>query len=83
MVLKTALSEAFKFSFNTTATSEGESDSYASDLSDFKALQYALFSTCFVEVIGGFFFLITAFYILQDKHTVDAAVHGKHLNQQI
>nr|CAI5861188.1 unnamed protein product [Callosobruchus analis] len=48
------------------------------DLQDFKSLQYALFSTCFVEVIGGLFFLITAFYIVQDKKKVEEAVHGKH-----
>ncbi|XP_018578254.1 protein spinster-like [Anoplophora glabripennis] len=47
----------------------------STDLKNFKSLQYALFSTCFVEVIGGLFFLITAFYIVQDKHKVEAAVH--------
>lgn len=61
------LSEAFKKNLNF-------SDS--TDLKEFKSLQYALFSTCFVEVIGGLFFLITAFYILQDKHKVEVAVHA-------
>jgi MFS transporter, Spinster family, sphingosine-1-phosphate transporter len=33
----------------------------------FESLQYALFSTNFVEVIGGLFFLLTAIYIIRDK----------------
>lgn len=40
----------------------------------FKALQYALFVTCFVEVIGGIFFLVTAIYIVRDKQKVDNAI---------
>ncbi|KAL0838891.1 hypothetical protein ABMA28_016910 [Loxostege sticticalis] len=40
----------------------------------FRALQYALFTTCFVEVIGGIFFLLTAFYIVRDKLRVDRAI---------
>lgn len=43
----------------------------------FKSLQYSLFSTSFVEVLGGVFFLVTAAYILKDKSTVDRAVAGK------
>ncbi|XP_067010807.1 protein spinster isoform X3 [Anabrus simplex] len=33
----------------------------------FHSLQYALFTTSFVEVLGGMFFLLTALYIVQDK----------------
>nr|CAI5861189.1 unnamed protein product [Callosobruchus analis] len=66
----TCLSEAFIIGMKN----KGDSP----DLQDFKSLQYALFSTCFVEVIGGLFFLITAFYIVQDKKKVEEAVHGKH-----
>ncbi|CAH2096255.1 unnamed protein product [Euphydryas editha] len=40
----------------------------------FRALQYALFVTCFVEVIGGIFFLLTAIYIVRDKLKVDRAI---------
>uniref|UniRef100_A0A182WCD6 Major facilitator superfamily (MFS) profile domain-containing protein n=1 Tax=Anopheles minimus TaxID=112268 RepID=A0A182WCD6_9DIPT len=40
----------------------------------FRALQYALFSTCFVEVLGGVFFLITAIYIDRDRSRVNAIV---------
>ncbi|XP_026492178.1 protein spinster isoform X3 [Vanessa tameamea] len=45
-----------------------------SQIVQFKALQYALFVTCFVEVIGGIFFLITAIYIVRDKQKVDRAI---------
>lgn len=43
----------------------------------FKALQYSLFTTSFVEVIGGLFFLITAAYILRDKAKAEKAVSGE------
>ncbi|KAJ8983948.1 hypothetical protein NQ317_008650 [Molorchus minor] len=36
--------------------SSSENTTINSDLADFTALQYALFSTCFVEIIGGLFF---------------------------
>uniref|UniRef100_A0A8D8GHI2 Protein spinster n=1 Tax=Culex pipiens TaxID=7175 RepID=A0A8D8GHI2_CULPI len=42
----------------------------------FRALQYALFSTSFVEVIGGVFFLLTAMYILRDRRNVERVVAG-------
>ncbi|KAJ8923321.1 hypothetical protein NQ315_001879 [Exocentrus adspersus] len=82
------LSEAFKIGLNTTEAGSHSITATAgnsTDLDDFKSLQYALFSTCFVEVIGGLFFLITAFYVLQDKHKVETAVHeaahDNHLDQ--
>ncbi|XP_053677259.1 protein spinster [Anopheles nili] len=40
----------------------------------FRALQYALFSTCFVEILGGVFFLITAIYVVRDKSRVDDVI---------
>ena len=43
----------------------------------FTALQYSLFTTSFVEVLGGVFFLITAAYILKDRANVDRAVAGE------
>lgn len=46
----------------------------------FRSLQYALFTTCFVEVLGGFFFLCTALYILRDKMRVEQIVNGTLLN---
>lgn len=46
----------------------------------FKALQYSLFSTSFVEVLGGIFFLATAAYILKDRANVDRAVAGEKVD---
>uniref|UniRef100_A0A1I8JU77 Major facilitator superfamily (MFS) profile domain-containing protein n=1 Tax=Anopheles funestus TaxID=62324 RepID=A0A1I8JU77_ANOFN len=46
----------------------------------FRALQYALFSTCFVEILGGVFFLITAIYIDRDRARVQAVVLGNQSN---
>lgn len=48
-----------------------------SPFTQFTALQYSLFSTSFVEVLGGIFFLLTAIYILKDRATVDRAVAGE------
>lgn len=45
-----------------------------SQIVQFRALQYALFVTCFVEVLGGIFFLLTAIYIVKDKQTVDRTI---------
>lgn len=49
----------------------------SADEVQFKSLQYALFSTSFVEVLGGVFFLLTSAYILRDKSKVEAAIAGK------
>jgi MFS transporter, Spinster family, sphingosine-1-phosphate transporter len=43
----------------------------------FTALQYSLFSTSFVEVLGGIFFLLTTIYILRDRANVDRTVAGE------
>lgn len=51
-----------------------------STLVQFKALQYSLFSTSFVEVLGGVFFLATAIYILRDRANVDRAVAGEKVD---
>ncbi|KAJ4439910.1 hypothetical protein ANN_08040, partial [Periplaneta americana] len=44
---------------------------------EFHSLQYSLFMTCFVEVIGGFFFLFTALYIIRDKLQAETTIAGK------
>lgn len=49
-------------------------DDLPSKTVEFRALQYALFITCFVEVLGGIFFLITSAYIVRDKLKVDRAI---------
>lgn len=45
----------------------------------FHSLQYALFTTNFVEVLGGLFFLFTALYIIQDKEKAERDLAGKFL----
>ena len=46
----------------------------------FTALQYSLFTTSFVEVLGGVFFLFTAAYILKDRTNVERAVAGEKVD---
>lgn len=41
---------------------------------EFQSLQYSLFITCFVEVLGGLFFLMTAWYIISDKNKCDRII---------
>ncbi|XP_054274591.1 protein spinster-like isoform X9 [Macrosteles quadrilineatus] len=43
----------------------------------FHSLQYALFTTNFVEVLGGLFFLFTALYIQQDKEIAERELAGQ------
>jgi len=43
----------------------------------FHSLQYALFTTNFVEVLGGLFFLFTALYIVQDKENAERELAGQ------
>lgn len=57
----------------STLAGAADGDSHAVQ---FRALQYALFSTSFVEVIGGVFFLLTAMYILRDRRNVERVVAG-------
>ncbi|XP_014204666.1 protein spinster isoform X2 [Copidosoma floridanum] len=42
----------------------------------FRSLQYALFLTIFVEILGSFFFFLTALYIEKDKALVDHTIAG-------
>jgi hypothetical protein len=42
----------------------------------FHSLQYSLFMTCVVELIGGGFFLFTANYINWDRHQAEKAIAG-------
>ncbi|KAH8283491.1 hypothetical protein KR018_004140 [Drosophila ironensis] len=53
-----------------------------SELVQFEGLQYALFSTTFVEVLGGIFFLITACFIVKDKFQASNGPQGTPLNRQ-
>lgn len=45
----------------------------------FHSLQYALFTTNFVEVLGGLFFLFTALYIVRDKENAERELAGEIL----
>lgn len=44
----------------------------------FRSLQYALFTTSFVEILGGLFFLLTALYVVDDKAAAARRLEGKH-----
>ncbi|KAH8400771.1 hypothetical protein KR009_000939 [Drosophila setifemur] len=46
------------------------------EMEQFEGLQYALFSTSFVEVLGGIFFLITACFIIKDKYNASRGLAG-------
>lgn len=50
----------------------------STDTTAFESLQYSLFSTTFVEVLGGVFFLLTACFIINDRRKADRASQGKH-----
>lgn len=54
-----------------------------SDLAEFRSLQYALFLTVFVEIIGAGFFFFTALYIQKDKALVDLAVSGGNISDAV
>ncbi|XP_065214331.1 protein spinster isoform X1 [Planococcus citri] len=43
---------------------------------EFRSLQYALFTTSFVEVLGGVFFLLTAMYVVEDKQAAERQLQG-------
>lgn len=43
----------------------------------FRCLQYSLFVTIFIEVLGGLFFFLTALYIEKDKAMVELTIAGK------
>lgn len=49
---------------------------FQDDVVQFKSMQYALFVTCFVEILGGVFFLLASMYILGDKKKVEEAISG-------
>lgn len=61
---------------NSTVTTISPTASEAA-VNEFKSLQYALFTTCFVEILGSLFFLLNALYIVEDKERVEKAIHGK------
>lgn len=46
------------------------------DIIEFHSLQYALFITSFVEVLGAIFFFFTASYIVKDKELAETETPG-------
>jgi hypothetical protein len=67
----------------TTTLLPSQSEPADDPVANFKSLQYALFVTCFVEVLGGLFFLMTAWYIIDDKSKCDrvvASASGESIN---
>jgi hypothetical protein len=67
----------------TTTLLPLQSEPENADIANFKSLQYAIFVTCFVEVLGGLFFLMTAWYIIDDKSKCDrtvASASGQTIN---
>ena len=47
---------------------------YSADYQEFKALQYSLFSVIFMNVLGSFLFIVTGWYLVEDRAKVDRAV---------
>ncbi|XP_048270706.1 protein spinster isoform X2 [Bombus affinis] len=52
-------------------------------LLEFRSLQYALFLTMFVAVIGSLFFFLTALYIQKDKALVDLMIAGANTSDSM
>uniref|UniRef100_A0A146M1V6 Protein spinster n=1 Tax=Lygus hesperus TaxID=30085 RepID=A0A146M1V6_LYGHE len=52
-------------------------DASVDALIEFKSLQYALFSTCFIEILGAVCFLFTSFYIVDDKAKAEAEMQSE------
>lgn len=50
---------------------------------EFRSLQYALFLTMFVGVIGSLFFFLTALYIQKDKALVDLMIAGGNISDSV
>jgi hypothetical protein len=49
---------------------------------EFHSLQYSIFMTCFVQVLGGLFFLLTALYITADRLHAERAIAGRRSFEQ-
>uniref|UniRef100_T1J6E4 Major facilitator superfamily (MFS) profile domain-containing protein n=1 Tax=Strigamia maritima TaxID=126957 RepID=T1J6E4_STRMM len=49
----------------------------------FHSMQCALFTTCFVSVLGGLCFIICSWYIIDDKKKADDIIRGKCLTNSL
>eukprot|EP00088_Acartia_fossae_P070919 TRINITY_DN9614_c0_g1_i12.p1 TRINITY_DN9614_c0_g1~~TRINITY_DN9614_c0_g1_i12.p1 ORF type:complete len:587 (-),score=117.68 TRINITY_DN9614_c0_g1_i12:765-2525(-) len=43
---------------------------------EFRALQYALFTCCFMQSIGAFFFMVVSWYVLEDKSRAERQIQS-------
>ncbi|XP_011635726.1 protein spinster isoform X1 [Pogonomyrmex barbatus] len=79
------ISEGLKFMFLSDLTIGAQSNVH--DIQhitiEFRSLQYAMFLTMFVEVIGALFFFLTALHIQKDKALVDLAIAGGSLSDSV
>ncbi|BFG05257.1 protein spinster [Drosophila madeirensis] len=81
LATKVASEAIHSFQTNLTKTAEKLTEQFT-EVEQFEGLQYALFSTSFVEVLGGIFFLFTACFILKDKYKAARSVADAQEQQQ-
>jgi len=43
---------------------------------EFRALQYSLFSCCFMQCLGAFFFMVVSWYVIEDKSKAERQMHA-------
>lgn len=76
------ISEALKASLSSAGETPVPGQQPSPEV-EFHSLQYALFTTNFVEVLGGLFFLFTAIYIVRDKENADREISGESFISQM
>ncbi|XP_011346971.1 protein spinster isoform X2 [Ooceraea biroi] len=74
------ISERLKSTLLPTVVGQAGVHSNQNIIVEFRSLQYAMFLTMFVEVIGALFFFLTALHIQKDKALVDLAIADKCLD---
>ncbi|XP_067632578.1 protein spinster isoform X1 [Eurosta solidaginis] len=73
------ITDASLLSYNSEDIALRTANFQDTDITKFKALQYSLFSTSFIEVLGAVFFFLTAIYIINDKRrAAQATLVKKH-----
>lgn len=68
-----ALADAFRPLLGLNQDMEG-GETPKDYMIEFRGLQYALFTCCFFQVLGAFFFFAMSWYILEDKTRVDRQI---------
>ncbi|XP_050466049.1 protein spinster isoform X1 [Cataglyphis hispanica] len=77
------ISEGLKSTFLLDLGAGGQSVHDNQNIIEFRSLQYAMFLTMFVEVIGALFFFLTALHIQKDKALVDLAIAGGSISDSV